>query len=225
MTRKSDKPLTPKENRRELIRQQMRDDIIKATTALIAHKGFYAISMDDVATQAQISKGSLYNYFENREELFWTVIEVHFQRFHLLATPHIQDTSRPFPDRLRKLLHLIIGSIQDGPALPEVIEFFDQEYRENLSSGAHIYDIKITQYRSYPMIRRFLNLLISFFDKGIQTGYIPGNDPLRLAIILSVSITHLFHSSRLQLIDDSDEKNIEALMQLFFPSSNQPQKV
>jgi AcrR family transcriptional regulator len=47
-----------------------RKEILGAALALFERQGYAATTMDDVAAAAGISKGSIYNYFQNKQDLF-----------------------------------------------------------------------------------------------------------------------------------------------------------
>jgi AcrR family transcriptional regulator len=49
--------------------------IVEAAAAQFARTGYEATLMDDVAAAAGVSKGSLYDYFKNKEDLFYAVFE------------------------------------------------------------------------------------------------------------------------------------------------------
>jgi AcrR family transcriptional regulator len=49
-------------------------EIVAAALRLFVARGFAATRLEDVAAAAEISKGTLYLYFENKEELFKAVI-------------------------------------------------------------------------------------------------------------------------------------------------------
>jgi AcrR family transcriptional regulator len=50
-----------------------RADIVNAAERLFASKGYDGVVMDDVASEAQLAKGTLYLYFINKESLYLTV--------------------------------------------------------------------------------------------------------------------------------------------------------
>lgn len=50
-------------------KEQRRNAILDAAETLFFGKGFAATTMDDVATRTELSKGTLYLYFKNKEEL------------------------------------------------------------------------------------------------------------------------------------------------------------
>jgi AcrR family transcriptional regulator len=49
-------------------------ELLAAALDLFVERGFAATRLDDVATRAGVSKGTLYLYFENKEELFKAVV-------------------------------------------------------------------------------------------------------------------------------------------------------
>jgi len=61
---------TQSKSRREREREQRRNDILDAASRVFVTQGFSAATMDDVATEAELSKGALYLYFESKEALF-----------------------------------------------------------------------------------------------------------------------------------------------------------
>ena len=50
------------------------EEIIAAALDLFVERGFAATRLDDVAARAGVSKGTLYLYFENKEDLFKAVV-------------------------------------------------------------------------------------------------------------------------------------------------------
>lgn len=56
-------------------RDAKRQKILEAASACFAKEGYDATSMEAVAAAAGISKGSLYDYFRNKEDLFFGVFE------------------------------------------------------------------------------------------------------------------------------------------------------
>ena len=59
--------------RKERDRQRRRNDILDAAERLLVSKDFDAVTMDDVAQAAELSKGTLYLYFKSKEEIYLSV--------------------------------------------------------------------------------------------------------------------------------------------------------
>src|SRR5205823_2691529 len=67
------------EEREQMLRWRRRKEarpaeILTAALACFAERGFAATRLDDVAVRAGVTKGTLYLYFQNKEELFKAVV-------------------------------------------------------------------------------------------------------------------------------------------------------
>ncbi len=60
---------------KQLQSEQTRQRIIEAATQLFGHKGFYSTSVADLAQATGLTKGALYHHFENKDALFFAVVE------------------------------------------------------------------------------------------------------------------------------------------------------
>lgn len=49
--------------------QELRNKILQACLTLFSTKGYFSTSVDDIRREAQISVGSVYNYFNNKEAI------------------------------------------------------------------------------------------------------------------------------------------------------------
>lgn len=72
-------------NRRERKKKETRVNIISSAVTLFREKGFQETSMEGISEKADVSKGTLYNYFQDKESLlvayFQSYIEIHGQEF------------------------------------------------------------------------------------------------------------------------------------------------
>lgn len=65
---------------------EKRQRIIKTATAEFAQNGFDNANMNAIAKKAGVSVGSLYKYFENKQDLFLTIIQYSIQSMEELLT-------------------------------------------------------------------------------------------------------------------------------------------
>lgn len=63
----------------EKIPEEKRETIIRAATAEFSRNGFKAANINVIARKAGISIGSMYTYFESKEDLFLTVVDHGYQ--------------------------------------------------------------------------------------------------------------------------------------------------
>lgn len=91
---------------RDRMRRAREDAIVEAATALLAEKGYIAMTMDDLAAAAGVSKATLYQHFRSKEELVVRVALGLIDR----AQRHIAalDSSLPAIDRLEAAVRFLL---------------------------------------------------------------------------------------------------------------------
>ena len=60
--------------RKEREKEQRRQDILDAAEKIFFRKGFQDTTVDDIAEQAELSKGTVYLYFKSKEELASAIV-------------------------------------------------------------------------------------------------------------------------------------------------------
>jgi len=68
-------------SKREQLREERRRQILDSALAVFSQKGFHASNVSDVAAHAGVSQGTIYWYFESKEELFDAAIMSFFEGF------------------------------------------------------------------------------------------------------------------------------------------------
>ena len=63
------------ETRREREKAMHRREILEAAKRVFAKKGFAATTIDEIAQEAEFSKGAMYGYFDSKEDLFFSLIQ------------------------------------------------------------------------------------------------------------------------------------------------------
>jgi len=68
-------------------------DILEAATRIFNQKGFHGASIGEIAEEAGIGKGTTYEYFRNKDELFIRVLEYNIERYLTELRKHVQGAS------------------------------------------------------------------------------------------------------------------------------------
>jgi AcrR family transcriptional regulator len=79
-------------------------EICAAALEVFAEKGFAAAKLDEIARRAGVSKGTLYLYFEDKEDLFRAVVRSAIAPNIEAVTATISSSDAPFPDVVRMFL-------------------------------------------------------------------------------------------------------------------------
>ena len=74
------KNIIPTRREREKLRQ--RQDMLEAAFRLFTEKGYHNVSMHEVAEKAEFAIGTLYKFFQNKEDLYRTLILEQSEKFH-----------------------------------------------------------------------------------------------------------------------------------------------
>lgn len=77
-----------------------REAILDAALQVFSHKGFACARMEDIAREAEVAKGTLYLYFDDKEGLFNGLVEAVFIPVHLNARQIITDTALSLREKL-----------------------------------------------------------------------------------------------------------------------------
>ena len=110
--------------------------IIETAAAVFAQKGYAGTRMIAIAEAAGIGKGTIYEYFRNKEELFFAVFQ------YMVQTPMTQIFSAPLfetgsaADRIKSIAELVIDTWISNLAMYSLImEFWSAA--TTLSSRSH----------------------------------------------------------------------------------------
>lgn len=142
----------------KLLRRQA---ILSAATALFAAHPEQLGSVDDVARQSGLAKGTLYLYFRTKEEIYLAVHEQQTHRFfETLESLLAHERSRP---SLKRLTRNVVEAIRQHPSfLPLAIRCPEFERNADIEAiarckagiGARLEQIGATMEAIYPLLNK-----------------------------------------------------------------------
>lgn len=81
---------------RALSPAEKRQLIFDAAREMITDRGFDRTTMDDIAARAGVGKGTLYNFFESKEDLFLSLVLDGFERTRDLIDAEVEPVADPW---------------------------------------------------------------------------------------------------------------------------------
>ena len=136
--------------------------ILNAAFEVFRENGFTNTSMKDIAVKAGLGKGTLYEYFQNKEDLFIQVVKIKTNYF-------FNDINRRISEKitLREILNEIIKFTQE--TIEESKFFFKfMMFGEFLEISG---EAKETLYEMFLSSREeYVDLLRELFEKGFADG-------------------------------------------------------
>ncbi len=161
--------------RKEREKQQRKNDIIDAAERLFFKHGFENVSMDQIARESELAKGTLYLYFKSREDLHYSIVN---RVLEMLSKVLKRDYDK-HASGAENLINLGKSYIAFSTQYPDhirAIMMFDSSKFEKLETNQ---SLKILEPDS-PLM-----LLIHIIRKGQMDGSVRKDIPDReLALIL-----------------------------------------
>lgn len=187
----------PRWERRKDARPQ---ELLAAALDLFVERGYAAARLDDVAARAGVSKGTLYLYFENKEELFKAVVRENLVSALAEAEDHIERSAGSSRELLRAF----------------ILSWWERIGQTKLSG---ISKLMMAESGNFPDVARFYHeevisrcnaLIIGILERGIARGEFRAVDTVNANLVIVAPIVmlmmwkHSFHSCRLEPISASD---------------------
>lgn len=153
-------------------REERRRAILAAAVEVFAEKGFAAARTREIAGAAGLAEGTIYLYFEGKDDLLLTAFREAVSDFVAMAGQQLGSTAS-FAERLERLVSMQLSRIEAEPDLATVLllearqstRFYGEPVRNVLRSYAHaierliesgLRDKEVRPDVDVPMARRML---------------------------------------------------------------------
>jgi AcrR family transcriptional regulator len=151
----------------------MKEALHQAVVKILAEDGPQGLTMDRVTQEAGISKGTLYNYFKDKQELLQYVVQSSFE-------PMEQENEKIFVSDLTPPQKLEEFAVR-------TLSYFDK-HRDFFRV---LLDPELSGTRMHPERKNRHQKLISkvsvVFEEGIKGGYFRPGPPMKLAAMFVMS--------------------------------------
>ncbi len=161
--------------------EDKRRRIIEAAVTVFARRGLERGKIADIATEAGIGKGTIYEYFRSKEEIFAAIIEGFFQEINQAFLP-VLSSSRPPVEKITRLIDYSFDFLDQFMQSDQaddwtiMMEIFVQGMR---ADGDPQLQEAIAQ-AAKSAIDQFIPLL----EEGISAGLFRDVDPPYFALVL-----------------------------------------
>ncbi len=187
------------QERKEREKERRRQQIIVAAKRVFSEKGFNKATMEDIAKEAELSPGTLYLYFKNKEELYASLSLRILQYLHIRVTHVNKDTSLSPDQKVKALMEAMYDVYEFDPLI--IINMFHLQSSETLKnlSESLLNEIKDLSQRSNGAIAKI-------FEEGIKKGIYVDRHPMAMADIFwsMFSGVVLFEASKKIIDPDKD---------------------
>lgn len=142
-------------------------ELTAAALELFVEKGFAATRLDEIAARAGVSKGTLYLYFESKEELFKAVIREGLLPLLAEGEELVASMSGPASELFKAIVMRWWEMVGEGPigGIPKLIFAEARNFPE------------IARFYNDEVIERGKRLLVAVLQRGIDSGEFRRFDP------------------------------------------------
>ncbi|CAB5105189.1 Transcriptional regulator, AcrR family [Olavius algarvensis associated proteobacterium Delta 3] len=165
------------QERKERERERRRQQIIVAAKRVFSEKGFNKATMEDIAKEAELSPGTLYLYFKNKDELYAS-LSLRILQYLNIRLDHVAKQEGISTEEKIEALKEAMFDVYDFDPLVTINMFHLQssETLRNLSPEL-LDEIK-------GLSRSSLGTISDILQEGISNGIFIDKHPVALADIL-----------------------------------------
>ena len=189
----------------EVIKEFRVREILEAARRVMARYGMQGTTVDRVAEEAKVAKGTIYLYFQSKDELVHAAV-LEGLREMVAETVRSDDPSMPALDRIRNLIRAQYR-----------IQASNQDFLKTLIIGNSL-DIEVESQAGRDFMRVYaghLDFVASVLQDAIDRGAIRPIDSHFAAFMLGELITGSLRRRLLKLASTPLEADADAVVELF----------
>jgi TetR/AcrR family transcriptional regulator len=166
--------------RRERVSLRHRREVLAAACDLFAEKGYHSVSMHEIAEKAEFAVGTLYKFFQNKENLYKALVLEQCDRCESAIAQAIEGPEDEV-ERLRRYIRIKGERLHEDLPLIRLVLAERNGASFNIRAGL--------QHELRKRHRAFLERLASIFESAIQKKrFRETADPFYLAAALDSAL-------------------------------------
>jgi TetR/AcrR family fatty acid metabolism transcriptional regulator len=153
--------------------------ILEAATRIFSEKGFSDATISEIAKAAEVSDAFVYEYFNTKENLLFSIPRQHMRKLHEDLEFHLK-LIRGTVNKLHATLYIQMLYYSENPEFTAVLLLMLKHNRKFIDTDAH------------KEIRNYLKIVDRCISEGIASGEILADiDPYYLRATLIGSLEHI----------------------------------
>jgi AcrR family transcriptional regulator len=159
------------EERRKREKENRKNAILKAARKLFFEKGFKPVTVESIAKKAELSKGSIYLYYNSKEEIYTQILLSDIDKFHDRISNLLQNPTSA-SEALMKLANIYVDFF-----------FHDRElFRILMTFMLHTSDMNLPEDLNDHIVKttnKTIGIIEQVFKYGVERGEFPATLNLR----------------------------------------------
>lgn len=158
---------------RHLPEKERRGQILAAARRCFIAHGFHPTRMDDIAKEAQLSKGGVYFHFRSKQEVFESLVEEEYAASMGFLQQVVED-EHPIQDKLVRLGQHYLSYFDASPDAPRFFVVMGEMALRDEKVAARLLEMQVA----------YIDMVASLLDQGVQAGWLKPVDTRATAAVL-----------------------------------------
>ena len=182
-----------------------RQVIIDAAIEVFSHNGFQNSTISEIAQRANVAEGTIYQYFKNKEDLFFSIPTDKTKQFYKELELHLQGIDGAM-NKIRKFVWYYLYHLQENPAYARAL-MLEMRVNRNFANT-----------KAFGAYRPLTQKILEIIEEGQKEGIIRKDTNkymirhLILGLLEHIITRWLLKGEKGNLLDQYDEA-VELLMQ------------
>jgi len=165
----------PKTTKKEIVTAFRTREILAAARQVLEQRGLEAMTMEEIAAAAGVAKGTLYLYFQSKDDLIQALITLVAENILQDVEAALQAPGMP-AEKLRRVVSVLLEYLNRERLLFPI-------YARELLRGKR--ESREGFWRNYQELEeRFVTLVTSLFAEGIAAGQFISANPRLLTFLI-----------------------------------------
>ena len=153
--------------------------ILEAATSIFAQKGFQDATISEIAKLSAISEASVYDYYNTKENLLFSIPQMHVKRLQKELEFHLK-LIRGAMNKLHASLYMHLYFYNENPDFAAVLLLILKHNRRFIDTEAH------------QEIRKSLKIIDRIIDEGINNGEFSSDiNPYYVRVFMIGALEHI----------------------------------
>lgn len=187
-----------KKSKKRILQKARVKQILQASGKIFAKKGFYPTTMAEVAKGAGLAKGTIYLYFRNKRDLFFSLLEEKLDLLLEKITKGIEG-GRTTSDKIKLAIEVHLKFLEENEDFFKIMHGFPEQLKRKLEKKLKG---RVIERQFY-----YIEVMDKLIQEGIENDEVKPLNSRKLAVILmgilhSLTVYWISQKERISLSDD-----------------------
>lgn len=181
-----------------------REQILDAAVTVFSTRGYRATLVDEIAQEAGVAKGTLYLYFQSKEQMYMEALRENIEKLHALTSARMEEASSTWD----KIKALVAARLEFGKTHKDFLRIYLYEFAVSYAAQG-----KVSQ-RIKALVQKESDQLRCIFEKGIRAGEVRAAPPEQLVAILQDIVRGIMAGRVIEMRPSESELNADQIVDL-----------